>query len=276
MASFWDDFFAKADRVMNAESWDHAMEEMNTPIIGVVRPREETASTAPPGSQLQRADNASRQANAAPRQARSPSTEESSGREPFCPMMNVTDPAGLTLKINLHIVPEPQQDCADIVKLPDDELFVKMFLAEGGNSCADHGVLMESSHGFPVAFVNTSEVHAGEPSGILTIMRPSPYSDEPLPEPYAYAERTPGTGIVNVRYERQDGPLILTVRIDMSAKHANVTDARGALLATLTAGKDGKGAFIRITQDMDAALALSSIVAGFKLSDFTQSSKPRR
>mmetsp|Transcript_84851 Transcript_84851/g.150252 ORF Transcript_84851/g.150252 Transcript_84851/m.150252 type:complete len:257 (+) Transcript_84851:125-895(+) len=252
MATFWDDLVAKTDMLMSAQSWDHAIQVMNQPVHGASQRSLPDFYSAPAQSVDQRALN---------------TDDFSTGREPFCSMLMVTDSAGLTLKMNFEILPTTQQDCADILKSPEDELFMKLFFSEGGSSSAQNGILIESSHGFPIAFINTSEIHGKEQPGLVGIVRPDTSSVEPLPAPYAYADRTSGT-VVHIRYKKPDGALMLTVRIDMSARNANVTDEKGVLLATLNTGKGGQGSLIRITDGMDAALALSAIIAAFKLSDF--------
>lgn len=214
------------------------------------------------------------------------SIEQQQDRELLCPMLRVPSRDGLSLLVDRKIKSEAQKEIIEVLKVPENEHVMRIVCAEGadpnwtghtgkasprslshrGIPPCGHGVLIESAHHLPVAFLDTSDLYRPvEAAGYISIVNPSSASNGHAPETYAYALRDPANGIVHLRYKQHRGPVIMSVRSDGSFGSATIASPDGKLIASMQEHQNGEAAWLNVARDMDAALALSALIAAIKL-----------
>lgn len=204
----------------------------------------------------------------------------------LCPLLVVQNPEGVTFTVGGLISNKVQQEVLEVRHelksgCPDDVL-LRAYVAESGH--VSDGILVESALGFQLAFIDTACAFQQKDPFINFIRPENEMSDltiapakravKALADINEFRKGTHvwatvtrcGSGLVHVH--RKEGPLIMTVRTNPSADTANITDARGRLLASMVTRRNDVGQKIMVVQvgGGDAGLLLCSLMAALKLS----------
>jgi len=205
----------------------------------------------------------------------------------LCPLL-VVGHEGVTFTVGGLIKSKKQQEIFDVRQELKhgcaDKVLLRAYVAEGPQQ--QNGILLESSLGLQLAFIDTSMAyHAKEPFISLIRTNHEMYQDtSERPEVRAVSALTDiskmaagegiwatvtrrGSGLVHVQ-RRADNRLIMTVRTNPSSDTANVTDPSGRLLGSMNTRKNDAGEQIMVIQVGygDAGLLLCALMAALKLS----------
>lgn len=201
---------------------------------------------------------------------------ESNFEAPLCPELVVQQTKGMTLGIAGAIQNSRQNDMIYVHKCDDKgdlhQMLVEIKMAEHGENC---GIYLESSFGFPIAFLNTkyasdSDKKRSAEARKVTIYKSAGDSWD-VSEATVFAVVQPvSTTQIDVKKIMSDGrgrQLMLRLVYEENRRSATVLDINGTFVARVRFPDSAEVQTTYITMDFgaDAGLLLSAVIASSKL-----------
>lgn len=188
----------------------------------------------------------------------------------ICQQLVVEKHDGIKLSMVGKIGPEFQESAIDVFKAidADSEPIMHIYVSEQGH---DKGILLESSHGVAICFLDTSHAKA-PPSGRahVSISRAAPQAWDPQVAPFAMIQRS-NKGIIEARRGTADGSegtLMMTLREDPSGVCASIYDSQDHLVANTEGSSQAWSkpqTLLQIGYGVDSGLVICLVLAAAKL-----------
>jgi len=211
---------------------------------------------------------------------------------PFCSELIVDNPRGMALLINGQFEPNQQEEVVEVTSADaSGEVVVRALMSETG---MDSGVLLESGHRIPIAFLHTHAAvglrvlpspRGGRPSPRggqrkgrhVLVSRVSGLADQSGGHPnddmdFALVQVTEGNVVVMTRGGEPGGALLLAVHVRPGSRRMTVADAASKLVASVGPRRDGQQGplpqqVLNVEHGVDVALVLCALISAVKLGD---------